>query len=248
MFKLKFKNKLKGGEIKMRKIFSSLVAFAFVITGVISPSFAAPGPSQSLGVSASVPAVAPEVDLTILEILDGDPDENPWTNSTEVTTSMSLDFGQLGHTYVDPADGETKDAKVWYSPILYAVILYAQGFGARYEIRSTCTGIGSIPNTNNYFRLTPAYSSGDEWSVGDPQGTQPPGSALGPDGNAISGTYRQIYTSETSPSTARIVQAYYSIPGYELDGSIPYTGWTGIPVEITPGSFVGNVTITIVAI
>ena len=233
----------------MRKIFSSLIALTFVMASVMSPSFAAPAASQSLGVSASVPAVAAEVDLVILKILDGDPDQNPWTNSTDVTTSMSLDFGELIHTYVDPADGLTKDAGVWYSNTLYAVILYAQGFGGRYEIRSTCAGIGSIPNTNNnYFGLTPAYSSVDEWSPGNLQGTKPTGATVGPEGNAISGTYRQIYTSETSPSTARIIQAYYSIPGYDLDGSIPYTGWTGIPLEITPGSFVGNVTISIVAI
>ncbi|MFH1355372.1 MAG: hypothetical protein ABIH19_04405 [Candidatus Omnitrophota bacterium] len=248
MLKLKCKNKVKGGEVKMRKIISSLIALAFVITGMASLSFATPAASQSLSVSASVPAVAAEVDLTILKILDGDPDENPWTNSTNVTTSMSLDFGQLIHTYVDPADGLTKDAGVWYSPTLYAVILYAQGFGNRYEVRSTCTGIGSISNTNNYFRLSPAYAAADEWSTGNPQGAKPGAATVGPDGNAISGTFRQIYTSEPSPSTARIIQAYYSIPGYNASGDAPYTGWTGIPIGITPGSFVGNVTISIVAI
>lgn len=232
----------------MKKLLFSLVTLTFVTASVLSPAFAVPGPTQTLGVDAEVPDLSPEVDIIILKITDGDPDQNPWTNSTDVTTSMSLSFGELAHTYVDPADGLTKESGVWYSPVYYAVIVFAQGYGSRYEVRSTCTGIGTIPNSYNYFRLTPVYASADQFIPGTPQGSRPIGSVMGSDGNAINTAYRLVYRSEVTPSTPRIIQAYYSIPSRTATGSIPYSGWTGIPLTATPGSFVGTVTISIVAI
>lgn len=237
----------------MKKFLTVMFIAVFACFAWANLSFAAAAASKALSISAVVPAVAPEMDIVILKITDGDPDQNPWTNSTDVTSTMNLGFGTLIHTYTD-GTGATKEAGVWYSPNLYCVVVYAQGYSKKYEIRSSCAGVGTIPNTYNYFGVMGVYAAADKWSAGDlsGQGAMPAGAivngGLTTPINAIGTTFKSIYQSEVAPSTARILQAYYSVPTKKADGSVPYTGWTGIPLTQTAGTFTGNVTLSIVAI
>lgn len=230
----------------MKKTVIFLIVIALLSVAGIVSSFAAVT-SQPLAVSAVVTPSTPEMTLTILEITDGDPDNNPWTNSSKVTTN-ALSFGTLVHTYIDPTDGLPKEAGVWYSKKYFCVVIFTQGFGRKYEIRSTCANLTTIPNTNNYFALIPVYSDQDKFdpTTSVTQGAMPAGAVLGTPGSAIA-TGKVIYTSE-SPSTGRIIQAYYSIPTKKADGSDPYPNWTGIPLSTTPGNVSGTVTLSIVAI
>jgi len=252
MFKRNFisKMKRKGGEIKMKKILLTLVTVATVVSVGLSIALAAPSDSKSLGVTASVTAPGPEVDVTILKFTDGNPDQDPWTNSTDVTSSMSPDFGELTHFYVDSQDGKTKDAGVWYSKAGYCVVVFAQGYGKRYEIRSTCQGIAGLEDNGAYvFGITPVYSPDDAfvWADGTKhkQLDRPIGSIMGTAGTAVA-VNKRIYLSEPAPSTPRILQVYYGIPPKNSDGTVPFSGWKGIPLTQTTGDYSTTVTITIV--
>lgn len=235
----------------MRKLSICLMMMAlanFIASPVI---WAAPAGNKTLNVSASISAGTPELDITILKFTDGNPDDNPWTGSTDVTSTMKLDFGALTHFYTDT--GGTHDAGVWFSEAGYCVVIFNQGFGKKYEVRSTCAGLsgagGTLPVGG--FGITPVYASADEWVYPDgsrhPQGTKPPAAVVGSAGSAVA-TNKIIYTSEPAPSTARILQAYYGIPPKKAGGADPFPGWTGITLSQASGTYTGTVTISIVAI
>ena len=198
--------------------------------------------SVNIDVSAKVPDSSPEISVTILKFTDGNPDNNPWTDSDEVT---SMNFGTLKHTFKDGSE-----AGLWFSDAGFCVVIYAQPYGQPYEIKSTCTGLVSENNDQlpaGSFGLTPVYSENDEWkwSKGSKkQGQMPPGAKLGTPGPAIA-TNKLIYSSESGTATARIIQAYYSIPPKKKDGSDPYEGFQPIPLDQPPGTYTGTVTITI---
>ncbi|OQX87021.1 MAG: hypothetical protein B6D55_04530 [Candidatus Omnitrophica bacterium 4484_70.2] len=200
--------------------------------------------SVNIGVSAEVPDGSPEISVTILKFTDGDPDNNPWTNSEEVT---SMNFGTLKHTFKDGSE-----AGLWFSDVGFCVVIYAQPYGQPYEIKSTCTGLvfGSNALPAGSFGLVPAYSENDKWTWGpkpedsQKQGPMPDGAELGTPGPAIA-TDKLIYSSESGTATARIIQAYYSIPPKKKDGSDPYNGFEPIPLSQPPGIYTGTVTITI---
>ncbi|MCD6228955.1 MAG: hypothetical protein J7K17_05730 [Candidatus Omnitrophica bacterium] len=198
--------------------------------------------SVNIGVSAEVPDGSPEISVTIRKFTDGNPDNNPWTNSTEVT---SMNFGTLKHTFSDGSE-----AGLWFSNAGFCVVIYAQPYGQPYEIKSTCTGLVSENNDQlpaGSFGLTPAYSEVDEWTWlggSQEQGPMPDGAQLGTPGPAIA-TDKLIYSSEPGTGTARIIQAYYSIPPRKSDGSNPYNDFEPIPLDQPPGTYTGTVTITI---
>lgn len=231
----------------MKKMISCLVIVALL--GLVSAPQALAASSASLGVSATVSSTTPEINLVILKFTDGNPDDNPWTNSEDVTGTMSLAFGTLVHTYIDPVTGLEQDAGVWFSNVGYCVVVFAQGFGRRYEIRSTSAGIAGLPSNGvGAFGITPIYSAEDEFVYPDgtrvAQGTQPTGSSLGTAGTAVM-TNKRVYLSE-NPSTARILQVYYGVPPKKAGGVDPFPGWTGIPLTHPSGSYSGSVTISIV--
>jgi hypothetical protein len=159
-------------------------------------------------------------------------------------------FGQLTHTLT--GGGE---AGVWFSPTYFAVMIFTNSFGHRYEIRSTCSGLVSGANSlpAGSFSLTPGYASQDRFVALDPlsaQGAQPTGSTQNTAGvSAIttSGTFRSVYISETAASN-RILRAFYALPPYSTGGALPFTGYVPIPLSQAAGTYSGTVTITIVAI
>ena len=221
----------------MKKTLILLIVFSLLIGMNGFQSEAAPAASKNVTVNASVPNSSSEIDIVIRKYTDGDPDQNPWTNSTEVT---AMSFDTLSHTLSDGSD-----AGQWYAEAAFAVIIYAQGFGHQYEINSTCTGLtsggSSLPTGS--FGANPAYASSDEWSPGDSQGSMPAGAQLGTGGSAVASD-KLIYRSE-DPSTARILQTHYSIPPYAAGGGAPYAGYEPVPLNQASGAYSGTVTITI---
>lgn len=238
----------------MKKTMLCLIIALFACITVTSVSFAATALSPNpvaIAVSAKIDAVTPAISVSIFK--NGTP-----ATGTDVTSNMKLEF----------RDGTSTGSLlagngVWYSSDWYTVLIVAQGYGKQYEVRSTCSGIGTIPNdaTHNYFVLTGVYSETDKWLYPDgsyvDQGPKPAAAKilgstsynplLPPKTNAI-GTYKAVYTSEPAVSTPRLVQAIYSIPDKPTDGSVPYAGWTGLPLTQAAATYSGTVTISIVAI
>ena len=212
-----------------------MILVALVAILGVQPCYAAS--SATISVTANVPDNTPSLDIVIKEL--SIPDQDPTTGTT-VTT---MNFGSLTNKLADGSD-----AGVWYSPKYYCVFIYSTAFGHHYEVLSTCPGLSDGGNTlpEGSFMLTPGYSPTDEWSNGDPQGQQPPGSTVGEVTSGIR-TNMLLYHSETAGSD-RIIRAFYALPSYLPGGGNPYPGYTPIPEIQAPGSYAGTVTLTIAAI
>lgn len=219
----------------MKKILSYCLTFAVVLFNVGALNAAT---SVNLATTASVLASTPELTVLVKQIDDGDPDNNPWTGSTDVN---SLAFGPLGRILDNGSD-----AGVWFAKRFFAAIISTQPFGKPYNINSSSTGVTSGVNTlpAPAFVLAPGYAALDEWSPGNPQGAMPLGASLGTKGSAVA-VNKLVYSSETGVATARIIRAFYSIPPKNADGTDPYPGWSGVPLSQEPGSYSGAVTLTI---
>ena len=223
----------------MKKLVSFVTVLAVITLLGIGVCHAAT--QKIIDVSASVPNTSPEMSVTILKFTDGNPDNNPWTNSSQVT---SMSFGTLRHIFDDGSE-----ADLWFGNPGFCVVMFAQAFGNAYDLRSSCAGVTSGGNRfpDNSFGLTPVYSQYDKWvwATGEKeQGVMPATATLGSAGSAVA-TNKLIYTSETAGS-ARILQAYYGLPPYKLDGSDPFPGFEPIPLDQPPGDYNGQVTISIV--
>ena len=219
----------------MKKILSYCLVLVMVVFKVGALNAAT---NVNLATTATVAASTPELTVVLKQIDDGDPDKNPWTGSTTVT---SMTLGPLIHILDDGTD-----AGIWFAKRFFAAIVFTQPFGKPYNINSTSTGLTSGADTlpGAAFVLSPAYSAQDEWSEGNPQGAMPSGASLGPKGSAV-GTNKLVYSSETGAATGRIIQAYYGVPPKNADGTSPYSGWSGVPLSQAPGSYSGTVTLTI---
>lgn len=207
-----------------------------MLIGLCAFAVASAAHTVNVSVSAQIPNNSPELTVVVKELTVANQD--PWTG-TDVTT---MNFGNLTHNI--PGYGE---AGAWYSPKYYCVIIFTSSYGERYQLTSTCAGLTSGANTlpAGSFGLTPQYISDDEWSPGHSQGGQPSGSTLGTAGPAIV-TDKIIYQSENAASN-RIIRAFYSLPSYGTGGALPHPGYVPIPLSQAPGTYTGQVTITIAA-
>jgi hypothetical protein len=224
----------------MIKKFAILLLLFSLVVPFRATVFAAS--EKLIDVFAEIPSNSPQIDVVILKIIGEDTDDNPWTDSTEET---AMDFGEL--TYLLD-DGSNTGA--FYSKAGYCVVIFAQPFGNPYEIRSNCLGLdnemglGSI-NANS-FGLTPAYSDQDKFVFpgGEAfQGSMPTGAKLGSAGSAVGD--KLIYSSEMGAASARIIQAYYGLPPYDVGGGLPFPGYEPIELTQPSGKYKGQVTITI---
>jgi hypothetical protein len=195
-----------------------------------------------IDVSAEIPKNSPQIDVVILKIIGKDTDSNPWTDSTEET---SMNFGELTYLLDDDSN-----AGAFFAKAGFCVVIFAQPFGNPYEIRSNCLGLnhelGLATINPNSFGLTPVYSEVDKFVFpgGESlQGGMPDGAQLGPAGSAIGD--KLIYSSETGTGTARILQAYYGLPPYDVGGALPFPGYEPIELSQVSGKYTGQVTITI---
>lgn len=221
-----------------RKIISGCLALMFV--GVTSVTSVDAVSTVTLTTTTTVPTLSPELTVLLLQIDDGNPDNNPFTGSTQVTT---MSFGQLTHLLSDGSE-----AGVWFANRFFCAVVYTQPFGLPYDVRSTGTGVVSGVNAlpPDSFGISPVYSSTDEFSAGVPQGAMPVGATLGTAGSAVA-VNKLVYSSESAPSvaTARIIQTYYSLPPFGLLGALPFPGYTAIPLSQPAGSYTATVTLTI---
>lgn len=198
--------------------------------------------SVSLSTTATVSASSPELTVILKQIDDGDPDKNPWTGSTDVT---SMTLGPLIHIFDDGTD-----AGIWFAKRFFAAMIFTQSFGKPYNINSSSTGLTSGTNTlpGAAFVLAPGYAAEDRFNGADPlseQGPMPTGASLGAKGSAV-GTDKLVYSSETGTTVkGRILRAFYGVPPKNADGTDPYSGWVGVPLSQAPGSYSGTVTLTI---
>lgn len=222
----------------MTKILSGCLVLALVVfSGVASLDAAS---TVTLSTTASVPLLSPELTVLLLQIDDGNPDNNPFTGST---TATSLTFGTLTHLLSDGSE-----AGGWFANRFFCAVVFTQPFGLPYEVRHTGTaatsGVNALPNGS--FGITPVYSSTDEFSPGVPQGAMPVGATLGTAGSAVI-VNKLVYSSEPAPgpATARIIQVYYSLPPDGPGGVDPFPGYQQIPLSQPTGSYSATVTLTI---
>jgi hypothetical protein len=221
----------------MVKVFRLILAW-LILLGIGFYAWAAT--EEVISVTAQIPEAAPNMSITILKFTDGNPDNNPWTNSTEVKW---MDFGVL--TYI--MNG--KNAGFFYSPAAFCVSIYTDPFGKPYEIKSSSSGLsspGGMSIPANSFAFVPVYSRDDLWiwdGGSAKQGDMPPGARLGSPSSAV-GENLLIYSSEGDVSTSRILQVYYSLPPYGIGGSSPFNGFAPIPLTQSPDTYTGTITLT----
>jgi hypothetical protein len=226
-------------KLKNAMKFLLICLFSAAASGLLLTAASA-ATEKSISVSAEIPQSAPQVSVTILKFTDGDPDQNPWTNSQVVE---SMDFGQLTYLLSD-----NSNAGLFYSAAGFCVVVSAEPFGRPYSIISSCNGVSSGSNylKPGNFGLVPVYSSTDKWvynGVSKAQGDMPSGATLGTAGTGVGD--KVIYSSESTDATARIIQAYYGLPPYKAGGAAPFPGYEPIPLTQNAGGYSATVTITI---
>lgn len=203
-------------------------------------AFAWAATEEIITVTAEIPEASPSMSIIILRFTDGNPDNNPWTNSTQVKW---MDFGTL--TYL--MNG--KNAGFFYSTAAFCVSIYTDPFGKPYEIKNSCEGLASASGMAipaNSFALVPVYSKDDLWmweGGSAAQGDMPSGARLGSPSSAV-GENLLIYSSESSIGSARILQVYYSLPPYGVGGSSPFDGFAPVPLTQPPDTYTGTVKLT----
>lgn len=217
------------------------VLLAAVVLGLCSMAVCAPLHADTFDVSAEVPTSSPTLTVTLLSFTDGNTDGDPWTNSSPAT---GMDFGLLTYRLAD-----NSNAGAFFSNTGICAIIVAEGFGAPYEVRSSCDGITSGADSlpAGSFGMTPVYSETDKWVYpggSANQGTMPAGAVLGSAGPAVTQN-ALIYSSESGTSTARIIQVYYGISPKKAGGADPFPGYVAIPLTQKPGRYSGNVIITL---
>lgn len=222
----------------MKKVVSYVLTLAVVLFN-LGPLEAAT--NVNLATTASVPSSTPELIVIVKQIDDGDPDNNPFTGSSTVT---SMPFLSLRHIL-----DNNQDAGIWFAKRFFAAIVFSQPFGKPYNINSSSTGLTSGANRlpDAAFVLAPGYAEQDRFDDKDPtsaQGPMPTGASLGPKGSAV-GVNKLVYSSETGTALGRIIRAFYGIPPKNADGSDPYPGWSGVPLGQAAGNYSGTVTLTI---
>ncbi len=221
------------------KSYLALMAFLALGMAALPPAIAAS--QKIIDVVAEIPANSPQISVTILKITDGDPDQNPWTNSQEVD---SMDFGQFTFLLAD-----NSNAGIFFSNAGHCVVIFSESFGKPYDIMSSCQGITSGANSLSAgsFGLTPVYSETDKYVFPGGEKLNGPfpgnGANLGAPGPAVGD--RLIYTSENAVATSKIIQAYYGFPPYKAGGIDPFPGYVPIQLTQAPGQYSGTVTLTI---
>lgn len=223
----------------MAKI-SKTIIFSLLMLCLCVNSFVWPGTEQVISVTAQIPEASPSMSVVILQFSDGNPDNNPWSNSTQVKW---MDFGTL--TYL--MNG--KNAGFFYSPTAFCVVIFTDPFGKPYEIKQSSVGLTSSGGTAipaNSFAFVPVYSRDDLW-VWDggsaKQGDIPSGARLGSPASAV-GENLLVYSSESGMGSARILQVYYSLPPYGVGGSSPFSGFAPVPLTQPADTYTGTVTLT----
>jgi hypothetical protein len=219
----------------MKSLWVAFICACGVLAAAVRPLAAA-----ELVVTADVPTNSSSLTTTILKFLDGDPDKNPWTNSSVENT---LDFGEL--TYLFP-DGS--NAGAFFSRAGYCVVIVVEPFGKPFNITAGCTGVS---DTNGHtlpagsFGMIPVYSNADVWKFPGGQtlqGDLPAGASLGVSRPVVPGGL--VYSSESGTATARIVQLYLSLGTFLSGGGTPFDGYVPIPLTQQPGHYTATVTLT----
>lgn len=231
-----------------------------VMVGILSLMFTSHADAltttPAIAVIATIQAGTPDMSWTIRKTNDGNPDLDPWTNSTPAT---NLTFDNWGLTQKPGKDAQ------WASATQNYLIVYATGMGDNYQILADGAGAltgagGTLPAAS--FMCTPIYSQYDKWwvdldndNIKDPgeeyvQGAIPAGAQIytSQKGQIIGVTSKQIYTSESPVGSGRIIQIQFMFPAYNNDGSVPFTGYVPILATQAAGSYTGaTVTVRIVA-
>jgi hypothetical protein len=229
---------VKMKSIKLISWLALVVSFALCMNAQPAAFSAS---EKIIDVTAEIPANSPQISVTILKFTDGNPDNNPWTNSQEVN---SMDFGLFTNLLTD-----NSNAGIFFSPVGHCVVIFAESFGKPYNIMSSCLGITSGANSlkPGSFGLTPVYSEADKFIFPGGSSLNGPfpgnGANLGTPGPAVGD--RMIYSSENGVATPRILQAYYGFPPFLAGGGDPFPGFTPIQLTQAPGQYSGTVTITI---
>lgn len=215
----------------MKKL-SMFLALVFILS---LASVCQAADSATIDVSAFVD---PTVELTwgmakVDSMLTADPADDVFTGNQTV-----MDYGTLSHLL---ADG-TSEAGTWYSRFYYAVFMSAITGGAKYQLQSQSAGLFA-----DTIKLPKAWAvkSVSCWnSVTDAAVPCPAGSAVA-DPQPAEGTVI-LYDSGAQDTSTIAIRADYAIPGFNADGSDPFTGFEPVPVNQNAGTYAGQVKITVV--
>lgn len=226
----------------MKKALCLLVAVAVVVLGPLSAY--AVTTSGPISVSAAIVAGTPDMTVVIHRMPKGD-----WNliNWNETLTAMTFDKFTVASRTVGG-----NPISQWTSVDIFAAFVYADGYGAKYQITSSGTGHflnGTNPQLpDGSFVCTPVYSPNDQFKYPDgtvvAQGDMPSGATLGSPEKALMAN-KSVYKSESPAGSAHIIQTIYSFPPYNANGTPPIaSGYDYIRSSQANGTYTG-VTVTV---
>ena len=234
---VKAKNKLKkGGEDKMRQVFSILLVLGLAMCCI---SLAEAQTSTTVSATATVPEEL-ILRVSLNRVNSMGTDDNGVDDVWDPTPATSMTFGRLTHTL----DNGTEAGTLFSKPYYYVALMGAYSSGRRYYIRSSCSGLVGPVTLTKGFGVT-FIDNNPKKADGSPinTGTFPSGAVLGTPGPAV--VSDKLLLDSGSTGANWVIGAYFGIPPYKADGSIPYPGFQPIPLSAPNGDYTGEVRFTL---
>ena len=214
-----------------------IYCFAVFTLALSLTTLAEAASSVSVGATAGV---TNELNITASVFQVDSKGTDVYTDDTwNPTPVSSMAFGSLKHILIDGKEAGT----MYATPYYFVALLGGFSSGRPYTIQEQCDGLvsGSTTITGGlgvtYIDGNPLNADHTPINSGTMTGT------LGSLGPAI-GAARILYDSGT-PGAARTIHAYFGIPSYKADGSVPYPGFVPIKVDTPQGTYSGNVIFSI---
>ena len=234
------------------KTLKVIAVISLIVLGAIA---FAQADSKDIVVQANVPYGSASCEVKILKFSTPIPrGQNPWTWPHSEPVGLVMNYGELTHTYTNQ-QGQPAEAGLWYSRDFFGVWIYANSFGHAYQLNSHFEGLQGATHgrqlPTDCMSFSAVYWPDDKWDPNQPetQGPQPSGSEVPYHDQTVSAQGdRIIYVSEVQGSN-HILQAWYGLPTYDLNGNEPFPGWarTGkITLDYPQDFYRGTLTISIV--
>jgi len=223
----------------MKRLISMLLVIGLALW-VVSMVEAA----TSVPVTATA-SVTQELNLTVsISKVDSKGTDTYTDDTWDPTPVTSMAFGSLTHTLASGADAGT----LYSTPYYYVALLGGSSSGRKYRMWSNCSGLvsGTVTIVNGFgvTYLDDNPKKADGVTPINPS-AKPADASLGTTGLAAGGTQPKLLYDSGSTGAARVIGAYFGIPPYKSDGSVPYAGFVPLSTDTPGGNYTGTVTFSI---
>ncbi len=211
----------------------------FILTAILVLGFATISHAQTSANVSATATVDTELRLTASVVRVDSKNTETYSDDSWCTTSVPMTFGRLSHTLANGNEAGTLFSKPYY----YVAFLGGFTSGRKYTITSTCIGLIGPKTITEGFGVTFIDGNPVQADKVTPINATPLAQTTGSLGlvGLASVSNKVLYDSGVG-GASRVITAYYGIPPYKTDGSIPYTGFVKIPTDTPAGDYTGNVT------